>query len=177
MASSENATAQLLEPMTAHEYLSQFEPGVLALCQDPATALREDTRKAASIAAPYGLKSWNGLFPRVVSLSSGRPASKRICGHDLQESAYRGDDLAALPKQGTLTLAHAIGFDQHMNDTGSGPRTRLVPVHPAAVEIAFRQHRFLLSGPRRHNQLRRRHATNSLEPHPSDRRMCGARRG
>jgi hypothetical protein len=66
MASSENATAQLLEPMTAHEYLSRFEPGVLAHFPDPAMALQEDTQKAASIAAPYGLKPSNGLFPRVV---------------------------------------------------------------------------------------------------------------
>jgi hypothetical protein len=66
MSNSENAATQLLEPMTAHEYLSRFEPGVLALFEDPATALDEDTQKAASIAAPYGLKSSNGLFPRVV---------------------------------------------------------------------------------------------------------------
>jgi hypothetical protein len=66
MSSSENATNELLEPMTAHEYLSRFEPGVLAHVPDPATALQEDTEKAATIAAPYGLKSSNGLFPRVV---------------------------------------------------------------------------------------------------------------
>jgi hypothetical protein len=66
MSISENATTQLLEPMTAHEYLSRFEPGVLARFQDPATTLQQDTQKAASIAAPYGLRSSNGLFPRVV---------------------------------------------------------------------------------------------------------------
>jgi hypothetical protein len=66
MSMSEDATAQLLEPMTAREYLRRFEPGVLAQLQDPAVALEEDTQKAASIAAPYGLKSSNGLFPRVV---------------------------------------------------------------------------------------------------------------
>jgi hypothetical protein len=66
MSSSENAKTHLLEPMTAHEYLSRFEPAVLALFQDPAAALQEDTLKAASLAAPYGLSSSNGLFPRVV---------------------------------------------------------------------------------------------------------------
>jgi hypothetical protein len=66
MSSSENATAQLLEPMTAHEYLRRYDPAVLVDFPDPATALQEDTEKAASLAAPYGLKSSNGLFPRVV---------------------------------------------------------------------------------------------------------------
>jgi hypothetical protein len=66
MSSSENASTHLLEPMTAQEYLSRFEPGMLAHLQDPAAALQEDTQKAASLAAPYGLTSSSGLFPRVV---------------------------------------------------------------------------------------------------------------
>ena len=66
MSAPENATAQLLEPMTAREYLSRFEPGILGLLSESNAALQADEKRAATLVAPYGLKPTDGRYPRVV---------------------------------------------------------------------------------------------------------------
>ena len=66
MSIPENATAQLLEPMTAREYLSRFGPGTHGLLSEPDRALQEGEQRAAAIAAPYGFKPSAGRYPRVI---------------------------------------------------------------------------------------------------------------
>jgi hypothetical protein len=66
MSFSESATAQLLEPMTAREYLSRFVPAMPGSLLRPNSALQEIEQRAATIAAPYGLNSSGGRYPRVV---------------------------------------------------------------------------------------------------------------
>jgi hypothetical protein len=66
MSMPENATAQLLEPMTAREYLSRFAPGTRGLLSEPDSALQEGEQRAAAIAAPYGFKPSAGRYPRVI---------------------------------------------------------------------------------------------------------------
>jgi hypothetical protein len=66
MSFSESATAQLLVPMTAREYLSRFVPATRGSLLRLDAALQEIENRAATIAAPYGLKSSGGRYPRVV---------------------------------------------------------------------------------------------------------------
>jgi hypothetical protein len=66
MSIPENGTAQLLEPMTAREYLSRFGSGTHGLLSEPDSALQEGEQRAAAIAAPYGLKPSAGRYPRVI---------------------------------------------------------------------------------------------------------------
>jgi hypothetical protein len=60
---SDNCTCNLLEPMTAGEFLERYEPGVIDLMLDPETALAEDTAKAATIAEKPAA---DGRYPRAV---------------------------------------------------------------------------------------------------------------
>jgi hypothetical protein len=66
-ASTVHDYSALLEPMTAREHMLRFNPHILALLPDPDRALRDDTARAAAIAAEYGLPpSKTGTYPRVV---------------------------------------------------------------------------------------------------------------
>jgi hypothetical protein len=72
-AISENTAVQMLEPLTAQEYLSRFEPETLGLLLNPDSTLRDYEQQAAAIAAGYGLESSgasrassDGKSPRVI---------------------------------------------------------------------------------------------------------------
>jgi hypothetical protein len=82
----------LLEPMTAREHILRFNPHIVALLPHPDRALREDTTRAAAIAAEYGLPpSKTGTYPRVVW---------DMANHYLPAYEPGAADDAALPSRG-----------------------------------------------------------------------------
>jgi CubicO group peptidase (beta-lactamase class C family) len=59
--------SKLLETMTARAYAERYEAHLLNLLPDPDTAFREDTERAARVAAGYGLPpAVDGQWPLVI---------------------------------------------------------------------------------------------------------------
>ena len=102
IADTEYDYSTLLEPMTAREHMLRFNPNILELFPDPESALREDTARAAAIAAEYGVPpSSTGTYPRVIwdmanhylpayELGAAGDALRRSFAADKAEAARSG---------------------------------------------------------------------------------------
>jgi hypothetical protein len=67
VSAAENATAELFQPMTAHEFLARYKPRTLEVLLELDITLQEDEQKAAAIAARYGLKpAIGGRYPAAI---------------------------------------------------------------------------------------------------------------